>query len=139
MIKSVVRRRPAWRGRAAIVLFQVLAAIVVPAPAMAQPYRSVTIGEPAPNATIFDNAGNVAVAIATSPALRAGDRIALDIDGHPMPPRSQDRFELSGLDRGEHTLRARVVGPDGDTLIPSALVTFYVWRGSLLFPARRKG
>lgn len=106
--------------------------------AIARPYRSVAIGQPASNATVFDNAGNVEVAVVTSPALRAGDRIALDMDGRPMPPRNQERFELPGLDRGEHTLKARVIDADGDTLISSALVTFYVWRGSLLFPNRRK-
>jgi hypothetical protein len=106
--------------------------------ALARPYHSVTIGEPAPNATIFDNTGNVAVVITTSPALRTGDRIALDIDGRPMPPRSQERFKLSGLERGEHTLKAGVIDANGDSLISSALVTFYMWRGSLLFPNRRK-
>lgn len=150
-VKSVVQRLPTWRGRAAIALIPVAAFVVSMstlahagvAPtsqgnALARPYHSVTIGEPAPNATIFDNAGNVAVAITTSPALRAGDRIALDVDGHPMSPISQDRFELAGLDRGEHSLRARVVDANGYALISSALVIFHVWRGSLLFPHRSK-
>ena len=152
LVKSGFQRLVSWRDRAAIALLPILVAFVLSTPtlahadvaptsrgnAMAPPYHSVTIGQPAANATIFDNAGNVEVAIVTSPVLRAGDRIALDIDGRPMPPRSQERFELSDLERGEHTLRARVIDANGDILISSRLVIFYVWRGSLLFPSRRK-
>jgi hypothetical protein len=143
---------PMRRGRAVIALFSALVAFLAPASTFANagtapapqenaisPYHSIAVGQPASNATIFDNAGNVEVAIVISPSLRASDRIALNVDGRPMPPRSRNRFELSGLDRGEHTLKARVIDADGDTLISSALVTFYVWRGSVLFPTRRKG
>jgi hypothetical protein len=145
------RRHPMKCGRAVIALFLALAASLAPtstfadagtAPAPQEnatlPYHSIAIGQPASNGTIFDNAGNVEVAIVISPSLRAGDRIALNIDGRPMPPRSQERFKLSGLERGEHTLKAGVIDANGDSLISSALVTFYMWRGSLLFPNRRK-
>jgi hypothetical protein len=151
-VESVVQRLRTWRSGGAIALFPVLVAFIVSTPtlahagvapipqinAMTQPYHSVTIGQPAANATVFDNAGNVEVRIITSPTLRAGDRIALNIDGRAMPPQNQGRIELSGLDRGEHTLKATIVDAGGYALMSSAAVTFYVWRGSLLFPARER-
>lgn len=145
------RRHPMGSGRAVIALFLALAASLAPTSTFADvgtaperqenaisPYHAMAIGQPASNATIFDNAGNVEVTIVISPSLRAGDRIALDMDGHPMPPRTQTHFELPGIVRGEHILRARVVAPSGDTLISSDPVTFHVWQASRLFPNRRK-
>lgn len=103
------------------------------------PYRSLAIGAPADGATVFDNGGNVEVSVSISPALRAGDRVVLALDGRAVRERSGARFALSRVDRGEHTLRARVIDAGGNTLISSAPATFYLWRASRLFPNRRRG
>jgi len=140
-------RRVCRMKRAAAVL---LAALLAPAPAAAdvpavgpQPageasrvYESIAITQPFADQTIFDNNGDVEVAIAITPALRGGDRIVLDVDGRAMSPRRRPHFELTGIDRGEHTLRAHAVDARGGLLIASAPVTFYLWRASRLFPNR---
>lgn len=101
-------------------------------------YDSIAVVKPAGDATVFDNAGNVDVTVAVAPALhaRAGDRIALIVDGRPMAARRATRFKLSGIVRGEHTLEAQVVDNSGNALIASTPVKFYLWQASRLFPNR---
>ena len=102
-------------------------------------YTSIAIVQPANAATIFDNAGNVAVKVALSPApdLDAGDRIALTLDGQQVALRSTTQFRLSAVVRGEHRLEARIVDRDGNTVIASAPVDFHLWQASRLFQNRR--
>ena len=100
-------------------------------------YDSLAIGKPASDATVHDNDGDVEVSVVVSPALRAGDRALLSVDGRPTPAQERTRFELSGLARGEHSLRAAIVDRSGRTLIASAPITFNMWRASRLFPGRR--
>lgn len=105
----------------------------------ASSYGSIAVVEPAGDATVFDNAGNVEVTVAVSPALRAdaGDRIALILDGRRISVRRATHFKLSGIARGEHTLEAQVVDSSGNALIASNPVKFYLWQASRLFPNRR--
>ena len=102
-------------------------------------YDSIAVVKPAGDATVFDNAGNVEVTVAVSPALRidAGDRIALILDGRRISVRRATQFKLSGITRGEHTLKAQVVDSSGKALISSNPVKFHLWQASRLFPNRR--
>lgn len=120
----------------------VLASVPAPAPrtdGSPRLYDSIVIRQPASNSTIFDNEGNVEVAVKVSPALRDGDEIALALDGHRTAKQGGSHFRLSGIPRGEHVVLARVVDSNGNALVESAPVTFYVWHASRLFPNRKKG
>jgi hypothetical protein len=102
-------------------------------------YDSIAVVKPADNSTVFNNAGDVAVTVAVSPALRtdAGDRIALILDGRRISVRRVTHFKLSGITRGEHTLEAQVLDSGGNALISSNTVNFHLWQASRLFPNRR--
>jgi hypothetical protein len=102
-------------------------------------YDSIAVVKPAGDATVFDNAGNVEVTVAVSPALRidAGDRIALILDGRRIAVRRATQFKLSGITRGEHSLEGQVVDSRGNVLISSNPVKFHLWQASRLFPNRR--
>lgn len=102
-------------------------------------YASVAVAKPADGSTVFNNAGNVEVTVAVSPALRAeaGDQIVLLVDGHRTAAQSATHFNLSGIVRGEHTLEAQVVDGSGNALISSKPVKFYMWQASRLFLNRR--
>ncbi len=104
----------------------------------ASSYDSIAVVKPAGGSTVFNNAGKVAVTVAVSPALRAraGDRIALILDGRRISVRSATHFKLSGITRGEHTLEAQVLASSGNALISSNPVKFYLWQASRLFPNR---
>ncbi len=106
---------------------------------MTSSYHSIAVVKPAGNSTVFNNAGNVGVTVAVSPALRtdAGDRIALILDGRQIAVRSATHFKLSGITRGEHSLEAQVVDSSGNALISSNPVKFHLWQASRLFPNRR--
>jgi hypothetical protein len=110
-------------------------------PPVAQPsaYTSIAIVQPANEATVFDNAGNVDVKVALSPApdLDAGDRIALLLDGQQAALQSTTQFSLGSVVRGEHRLEARIVDRNGSTVIASAPVKFHLWQASRLFSNRR--
>jgi hypothetical protein len=102
-------------------------------------YASIAVTKPAEGSTVFNNAGNVDVTVAVSPALRAdaGDQIVLLVDGHRAATQNATRFNLSGIVRGEHTLEAQVVDSSGNALISSKPVKFYMWQASRLFLNRR--
>jgi hypothetical protein len=102
-------------------------------------YSVIAVTKPVDGSTVFNNAGDMEVTVAVSPALRAdaGDRIVLLVDGGRTAEQSATHFQLSGIVRGEHTLEARVVDVSGNTLISSKPVKFYMWQASRLFLNRR--
>ena len=102
-------------------------------------YGSIAVTKPADGSTVFNNAGNMEVTVAVSPALRAaaGDQIVLLVDGRRTAAQSATDFKLTGIVRGEHTLEAQVVDGSGNTLIASKPVKFYMWQASRLFLNRR--
>ena len=102
-------------------------------------YRSIVIEQPARGATVFDNAGDVDVAVAVSPELdtAAGDRIALILDGRTASVSDATRIKLSGVVRGKHSLEARVLDSGGNALLSSGPLSFHMWQASRLFPNRR--
>ena len=122
-------------NRAALLLACGLLAVAGPAAA----YDAVRIVAPPQESTVHDNNGDVAVQVETSPVVDplSGDRIELLLDGNPVGLQSGDRFELTGVLRGAHTLQARIESADGATIAASAPATFYMWRASRLFPGRR--
>lgn len=75
------------------------------------------------------------VAVKTDVALAAGDRIVVSLAGRTLGESASVATET--LDRGEHTLVARVVSEDGRMLGESA-VSFVVQQPSSLAPNRRR-
>lgn len=109
-------------------------------PVYAGGYQSVRIVAPESETTVHDNNGNLAVTVEVSPLLHAevGDRLILLLDGNAVASGHDQYFELTAIDRGSHTLRARVKAADGSTLATSPPVKFYMWRASRLFRNRDK-
>lgn len=106
--------------------------------AHADGYQAVRIVAPEPDATVHDNSGNLAVTVEVLPPLRAeaGDRLTLLLDGKAVASGFEQRFELTGIDRGRHTLRVQVKAADGTILATSPPVKFQMWRASRLFRGR---
>jgi len=103
-------------------------------------YQSIAFEQPAPQATIRNNPGQVNVTLAIKPGLKPGDRIALEMDGKPVSgsPFRDTGVTLHGINRGSHTLRAHIIDAQGNTLIKADPVTFYMHRPSVNLPARQK-
>lgn len=101
-------------------------------------YEQIAIAQPQDQATVFNNGGHVDVRILVSPAPPApGDRVELFLDGRPVPFDDAHGFALDNVDRGTHTLQARIVDAGGTQLIASSPVTFFMWQASRNFPSRR--
>ncbi len=95
-------------------------------------YTNMAIVQPELNATIRSNIGDVSVSIDLAPGLRPGDSITLYMDGKELlKNKTETTFDLSGINRGSHTLRAAVIGADGAELISSKSTIFHLHKVSV--------
>jgi hypothetical protein len=107
----------------------------------AQPYTRFFIASPAAEATIRDNQGNVPMRVQLVPPLQAerGHRIQFMVDGVDQgEPGTETGITFQSLDRGSHTLSARILDENGATLETTGPVTVFVLRASVLFPGRQQ-
>ena len=101
-------------------------------------YESISISKPEDGATIWNNPGNFMVDVATKPRLQPGDKMVLMIDGRVVGESdSQTRFELTNINRGEHSLSAHIVNAEGDVVITSKTATIHLHQASVNMPSRR--
>ncbi len=92
-------------------------------------YSSFSISSPANDSTIRDNSGTVEVSITTSPALAQGDTIELWLDNTlTSPAKGNTSFVLSNIDRGSHSLTAKLYNAQGKLLLSSPGITFHMHR-----------
>lgn len=94
-------------------------------------YLSVIVAEPANEATVRDNNGEVEVSLELTPPLqvRFAHRVQLKLDGSPHgAPGHERHFVLSGVDRGTHTLQAVVLAADGKPVWISPISVFHLHR-----------
>ncbi|MGB5762640.1 MAG: hypothetical protein WBM58_08845, partial [Sedimenticolaceae bacterium] len=88
-------------------------------------YQSIQIEQPADKGTVRNNEGKVAISIGLEPPLQQGHRVNVYLDGKVIPGSFDGlAIELSGVDRGTHSLRASVSDADGKLLIESPAVSF---------------
>ena len=103
-------------------------------------YTKVEITSPTQDSTLRSNAGNLPVSLRIQPGLRKGDVIRLVTDGKNLPLKiTTPSLTLKNVDRGTHSLIAKIENERGKTLISSASVSFTLRRESILFPNRRPG
>jgi len=95
-------------------------------------YRRLGIVSPADDASVRQNAGNVTVEVALEPGLSANHRLQLLLDGAPVETGKESRFELTNVDRGTHSLTARVLDQSGAAVIESEPSVFHLQRYSIL-------
>ncbi len=100
-------------------------------------YTEFRISKPENDATIRDNNGDVNVDITIKPQLRTKlkHKIVLLLDGKPVSePGTATAFALHNIDRGQHTLSAKVIDKEGKTIISVDSVTIHLKRFSILQP-----
>lgn len=94
-------------------------------------YTSLAIVAPEANGTVRSNEGRVSVGINLEPLLQQNHRIRLLLDGQAVPGDFDGPvIDLSGVERGTHSLRAQVTDATGTVLISSP---------SVLFTLRKRG
>lgn len=99
-----------------------------------QGYAQFEIVKPSYGQGVRANDGSVTVYLSLQPALRSGDVIELVVDGEDgaaIHAGGTLNFNLSNMSRGSHTVAARVKSPQGEKLIETGPVRFYVLRVAL--------
>lgn len=90
-------------------------------------YKTFVVTSPENGAGIRSNIGNVNISLSLEPALSAGHKMIISMDGKEVGTGS--RVSLQNVDRGTHTISAKVVDGDAKTLI-STTSTFSLLRAS---------
>ena len=102
-------------------------------------YTDFSVVKPSPDQGVRANDGSVTIYLSLRPALMPGHTIELKVDGEDGEKiRSGDtlNFNLSEMSRGRHSVAARVVDENGQELITTDPVGFYVLRAALRPRAR---
>lgn len=90
-------------------------------------YQSIAITTPVNEETIRDTHGNVNVNVAIVPPLQKGDKVAISLDGKVVgEPEATTAFHLTGVYRGTHQLEASVIDAQGNEIIHSEVITFFM-------------
>jgi hypothetical protein len=102
----------------------------------ADAYESLAVAQPAAEETLWNIEGVLNVALNLQPALQPGHQVRVYFDGTPQMV-SGTQFQLEEVYRGEHNLQAEVLDENGNLLIRSEPIRFYVQQTSILNPQRR--
>jgi hypothetical protein len=98
-------------------------------------YQAIEIAKPSQDETIWDNTGNVSIQVNLTPALQVqlGHKLVVLLDGKQVAaPGVAAQFELSALERGAHSVQAKVLDAQGQELGGSAASTFHLKQISTL-------
>ncbi len=100
------------------------------------PHYTIEITSPTNEQTFQSNTISIPVSVMVTPELKKGDQVVLFIDGMQFSePGDSTTFNTHRLDRGQHTLQAKVIQKNGPGA-ESPLVTIFQHRSSaLLRPA----
>ncbi|MCU7959103.1 MAG: DUF4124 domain-containing protein [gamma proteobacterium symbiont of Bathyaustriella thionipta] len=102
-------------------------------------YQTLQFVSPENDATIRSNEGIVDFSLQLEPPLQADDVLKVSLDGQLIDqPLTGLRHKLTNIDRGSHTLQARIENKQGKTLITSKTVTFHLRQHSILHPGAVK-
>jgi len=95
-------------------------------------YNRISILNPTPGTTIPPGHQEIPVEISLEPTLHSGHLIQLMFNGQPYgPPTTSTLFNINSVVRGEHSIQARVLDSENNTIGQSNSVTVYVKRHSI--------
>lgn len=100
-----------------------------------QAYARLDLASPAPQETLWNIEGTLAVSVAIEPELQPGHQFDVYLDGQRQNlAATSPRFTVPEVWRGVHTLQAVIVDEAGNEILRSRSVTFTVQQTSLLNP-----
>lgn len=98
-------------------------------------YEAFAIAEPENNKTIRSNEGIISISFFVQPALQEGHKIVLFLDGQKMQgEHASTRLSIRQVERGTHTLRAQLLGEEGDVLASTKSVVIHLRKEALSEP-----
>lgn len=88
---------------------------------------SLAIQQPTDQQTLWQNAGEVTVVVTPSTELPAKTMVQLWLDHKPYgAPQHETTFNLTGIPRGAHQLQIQLLDQQGNILLSSPTITFYL-------------
>lgn len=95
-------------------------------------YSEFSIDQPVNDAAIRENTGNVSLIMSISPGLNSNRNHTIEIflDGNKKGSTSGLSYQFTNMDRGTHTVTAKIVDGAGKVL-KTASVTFHLQRHSV--------
>jgi hypothetical protein len=98
-------------------------------------YQAFEIAQPQNDETIRNDGGVVEVGLSLSPNLTPGHVIHVYVDGNKLQTDlTTTQFSLNELNRGTHTLQAKVVDADGKPQIVTPSVSFHLRQAATANP-----
>lgn len=101
--------------------------------ALRRGYRDFRLTQPLPEQMFAGTENMATVAWDTQYALQEGMRVIISVDGQAMAPTTDAVIQTERLDRGEHTVSAKLVDDRGRTVVSTSPVTFFVYQHSRNF------
>ncbi|MFT6978067.1 MAG: hypothetical protein ACJAZA_001786 [Shewanella psychromarinicola] len=99
---------------------------------------TISITSPQQEATVRDNNGNFTVSASVAPELPRGVLLTLLIDGVIIAqPQVSPVFQLTGINRGEHSLVVNAVTQSGKVLASSSPRKIFLHQASVFGPAKK--
>jgi hypothetical protein len=96
-------------------------------------YQGLRFVAPAPEETLWNIEGQLTVRLDLQPGLRSGHQVRVYFDGEPRTVNGL-QFELEEVWRGTHNLQAEVLNDQGQLMIRSEPIRFYVHQTSIATP-----
>jgi hypothetical protein len=96
---------------------------------------TVNITDPSDQQTFQNDAESIAVSVSVTPLLQKADMMVILIDGQQYEdPEHTSQFSLPALERGSHTLQARVITNHGNITDSEPITIFQQRHSALLGP-----
>jgi hypothetical protein len=96
-------------------------------------YDSLTVASPAAEETLWNIGGVLNVSLNLQPALQQGHQLRVYFDGTPQEV-SGTQFQLQEVYRGAHNLQAEILDENGQLMIRSEPIRFYVQQTTIVNP-----
>lgn len=99
------------------------------------PNYAVSVASPGDDATVINNEGTVPLSVNVQPPLRKTEKVVITFDGQPIGPASSSTTAtMTFVDRGSHSVGARVVDAGGNTVASARPITFFLRRQFIKTP-----
>lgn len=94
-------------------------------------YRDAEIQSPQPQQVLWNIVTRLPVDVVVTPALKASDRVQFLLDGQPIgEPIGGTSTIVQPVYRGQHTIAAAIVSPNGEIVFQGPAVEFFVQQSS---------
>jgi hypothetical protein len=100
------------------------------------PQYTIKITSPKPDETFQNSAQSITITVAITPELETDDKVVVFVDGNAVgDPIHSTSITLPWLERGSHTLQAKIIQPKGRGAATD-VITIFQQRTSKLLPRR---